>query len=348
MTALRGAKPHRRHPNQEVYEMRYRSTPIIAAALLFCLLPVASQAQLSAYSQDFESMDPLGSTALADDGWTVFASVFDATGLPPALYGYGPFTAPNDPSNPAFCNLDTGQGGIDQGFVQLVTLSDYNNSDHANGFRIETNVFQEQIITADHIGQTWRFFFEAKLGNLAGASTAAGFIKTIENFPPFNQTNNIQVDMTTTPVSWTGYEISITLTDAALEGQLLQFGFVTTASNFESSAVFYDNIVFEQVTGTSTPEAGRQLALAQNYPNPFNPSTTISFDLPQAGHAELSVYDVAGRRVATIHSGSLGAGNHDVTWNGRNDDGFTVASGQYRYVLRTPQGQVSRGMTLLK
>jgi hypothetical protein len=37
-----------------------------------------------------------------------------------------------------------------------------------------------------------------------------------------------------------------------------------------------------------------------------------------------------------------------VDWDGRTDDGAAVASGNYRYVLRTAQGQLARGMTLLK
>jgi hypothetical protein len=41
-------------------------------------------------------------------------------------------------------------------------------------------------------------------------------------------------------------------------------------------------------------------------------------------------------------------GNHHVTWNGLTDSGLPAAAGQYRYVLRTAKGQVSRSMILLK
>jgi hypothetical protein len=329
--------------------MRYRSSPIIAAALLFCLMPAVGQAQLASYTQDFELLDPANTGALAGDGWTVFGNAYDPTGEI-FLFGYGPFPAPNDPSNPAFCNMVEFEGGVDQGIYQIQVISDYNSDQHPIGNRLESNVFQEQVIGAENIGQRWRFFFESKRGNISGASTAAAFIKTIEQVPPFNATNEIYEDMTVTPLTWTGYEITIDLTDPLLEGQLLQFGFLCVASNFEDSAIFYDNVLFEQVEGTNAPEdtPGRKVALQQNYPNPFNPSTTIEFSLPQAGFVELSVYDLAGRRVATLQRGELGAGDHDVNWNGRTDEGAMVASGQYRYVLRTEQGQVSRGMTLLK
>jgi hypothetical protein len=54
-------------------------------------------------------------------------------------------------------------------------------------------------------------------------------------------------------------------------------------------------------------------ALYQNVPNPFNPVTTIQFDLAQAGHATVGVYDVEGRIVATLLSRSLDAGPYSGT-----------------------------------
>jgi hypothetical protein len=350
---MRRENPTSTQPNQEVIKMRYRSTPIIAAALLFCLMPAVGQAQLASYTQDFEFLNPADDTALGNDGWLVFGNVYDLP-VDTLLFGYGPFAAPNVPSNPAFCNMVELEGGVDQGIYQIQVLSDYNCCSpppgHSTGDLVQSNVFHEQTIGAENIGQTWRFFFESKRGNIAGASTAAAFIKTIDPSDNFNATNEIYEDQTATPLTWTGYEITITLDDPALEGQLLQFGFLCEATLFEPSAIFYDNVLFEQVEGTNAPEGtpDRKVALGQNYPNPFNPSTTIEFSLPQAGFVELSVYDLAGRRVATLQRGELGAGDHDVSWDGRTDEGAMVASGQYRYVLRTDQGQVSRGMTLLK
>ena len=62
----------------------------------------------------------------------------------------------------------------------------------------------------------------------------------------------------------------------------------------------------------------------------------------------MSVFDLAGRRVATLHRGELGAGEHHVIWNGKTDSGAAAAAGQYRYVLKTADGQVARSMVLLK
>jgi flagellar hook assembly protein FlgD len=62
----------------------------------------------------------------------------------------------------------------------------------------------------------------------------------------------------------------------------------------------------------------------------------------------ISIYDLAGRRVATLQEGEMESGEHSVVWNGRSDNGDPVASGQYRYVMKTAEGQVSRSMILLK
>jgi hypothetical protein len=101
-------------------------------------------------------------------------------------------------------------------------------------------------------------------------------------------------------------------------------------------------------TATAVHEGDRPAsrgALAQNWPNPFNPVTTIEFTLHKAGVAEIDVYDVRGRSVASLTSGPHEAGSHRVTW--RAGDG--VSSGVYFYRLRL-NGQVidTRRMILLK
>jgi hypothetical protein len=89
--------------------------------------------------------------------------------------------------------------------------------------------------------------------------------------------------------------------------------------------------------------------LAQNSPNPFNPSTTIRFSLAAAGKARLIVYDVRGRRVATLLDRALPAGEARVAWNGRNDAGVSVGSGVYFYQLSTASGpDETRKMVLAK
>ncbi len=85
--------------------------------------------------------------------------------------------------------------------------------------------------------------------------------------------------------------------------------------------------------GTSIGDVGglgvgvpRVFMLEQNYPNPFNPSTTIAYQVSQAGPLAVRVYDLQGRLVATLANGDHAAGTHQVTWDAAN-----MASGTYFY-----------------
>ncbi|MBD3367314.1 MAG: T9SS type A sorting domain-containing protein, partial [Candidatus Eisenbacteria bacterium] len=91
------------------------------------------------------------------------------------------------------------------------------------------------------------------------------------------------------------------------------------------------------------------LGLAQNVPNPFNPVTTIAFSVPSGGaELDLSVYTVDGRIVARLASGDFPAGDHQVTWDGRDGAGRSVSSGVYFVRLSGKGAQQVRKMTLLK
>lgn len=101
--------------------------------------------------------------------------------------------------------------------------------------------------------------------------------------------------------------------------------------------------------GTVTAvKAPRTLGLERNVPNPFNPSTTIAFSIPREGEVRLTVYDLRGRRVATLVDTVLPAGPHRRTWDGCDDRGRPLASGTYFYRLNTGDRALSRKMLLLK
>ncbi len=204
------------------------------------------------YEQDFESLDLMGETALSDEDWVVFGNVFDDQGG--YRYGYGAFPAPN--GGAAFSAIATGQGGPEQGDQQLSIYDDYNNADHAKGWLIESNVFQERTITADDVGKTLRFAFDAKRGNINDAadplcpctSTAFAFIKTLNPAAGFATTNLVQQETTALPDTWNRYTLTLAI-DGGLVGQLLQVGFQANATLYQPSGVFYDNLV---VSSTST------------------------------------------------------------------------------------------------
>ena len=75
--------------------------------------------------------------------------------------------------------------------------------------------------------------------------------------------------------------------------------------------------------------------LLQNYPNPFNQETKILFYLPKSGYTSIQVFDINGRLVKKlIHGQVLQQGNHEVCWDGRNQNNEDVSSGVYLCSLR--------------
>jgi len=107
--------------------------------------------------------------------------------------------------------------------------------------------------------------------------------------------------------------------------------------------------VSNQVGVESEPSIPDVFELSQNYPNPFNSKTMISFSLESPEDVELVVYDLLGRRVATLYSGRANAGRTDISWDTRSSSGDDIASGVYYYRLAIRGGEsLTRRMTLLK
>ena len=87
----------------------------------------------------------------------------------------------------------------------------------------------------------------------------------------------------------------------------------------------------------------KSFELSQNYPNPFNPTTTISFQLPEASFITLKVFDALGTEVATIAEGRYPAGVHEVNFNAEN-----ISSGLYMYRIISGANELTRKMMVIK
>jgi hypothetical protein len=83
--------------------------------------------------------------------------------------------------------------------------------------------------------------------------------------------------------------------------------------------------------------------LEQNFPNPFNPTTTINFSIPLSSYVNLSVYDLAGRKVEELINRELNFGGHNVLFDASN-----LSSGIYFYKLESGSFSQTRKMILIK
>jgi hypothetical protein len=91
---------------------------------------------------------------------------------------------------------------------------------------------------------------------------------------------------------------------------------------------------------TNTPEIYQ---LDQNYPNPFNPETTIRYHLPVQGKVKLVIYDILGKKVATLVDDELSAGEYRINWNAGH-----MPTGVYFYRLEAGEFVQTRKLLLIK
>ena len=118
-----------------------------------------------------------------------------------------------------------------------------------------------------------------------------------------------------------------------------------------SGAGFSDDGIGEEIVmGTiciedkiASAELPSSIEMLQAWPNPFNPTTNVNYSLAETGYASLKVYDLAGREVAELVNGLVGAGEHEVVFNGQS-----LASGIYLAVLQTESATQVQRLTLLK
>ena len=106
-----------------------------------------------------------------------------------------------------------------------------------------------------------------------------------------------------------------------------------------------DVIVLDIETKPALP---KHYALHSNYPNPFNPSTRLRYDLPKAGPANLTVYDIQGRAVRILLAGEQSAGAKELLWDARDERGHPVPSGVYFARLTAPGFARTIKMVLLR
>lgn len=83
--------------------------------------------------------------------------------------------------------------------------------------------------------------------------------------------------------------------------------------------------------------------LKQNYPNPFNPTTTILYQIPQAGNVSLKVYNITGTEVAALVNGFKQPGSYSVEF-----DASTLTSGVYFYKIAVNNFSEIKKMVLLR
>jgi len=105
--------------------------------------------------------------------------------------------------------------------------------------------------------------------------------------------------------------------------------------------------VRECTAGAGGPGADETIALGAASPNPLRTTTHFALTVSSASDVDLAVFDLAGRRIATVYKGRMQAGTRDFSWNRTRDDGRTVGSGVYFYRATSVGHVVSRKLMVL-
>jgi 3',5'-cyclic AMP phosphodiesterase CpdA len=105
-----------------------------------------------------------------------------------------------------------------------------------------------------------------------------------------------------------------------------------------------DLVINDPVAGI-VPEVGAltKPVISGNLPNPFSSRTTVRFGIPEEGHVALALYDVAGKRVASLAADTYPAGYHEVVW----ENNGTAGTGLYFLRLTFGTDEVTHKVIIL-
>ncbi|MCI4670623.1 MAG: HYR domain-containing protein, partial [Bacteroidia bacterium] len=119
--------------------------------------------------------------------------------------------------------------------------------------------------------------------------------------------------------SQTSFEINSALTESkALDMAKSRMGIGTIGGNVQVGAM----------TTSIDDDAFEGFALGQNSPNPFAEMTSLNFSLGQPQEVQISIFSMNGQLVRRF-SGKFGTGQHEISWDGRNESGMKLGSGVY-------------------
>ena len=243
------------------------SLTALALAVTVAFAPTSSAA-LTTYTQNFEGMTPNQGFSdptipfvndLEADGWQIYGIVYNENPYnnPSAsiFAQYGAFPAANGNdgmgSNGSIQGVADGQGGASQGTRVLSKYSDYNNENQLTGY-VSASTYQEQVIGAGDVGNTWKFSYDAKIGDLTGDSSAFAYMLALD-FGGGGE-SFVSNDSTGLPFDWMRYSLELLITQEMV-GDTLSFGFGAVSTNYTPSGVFYDNLEFDQVSAVPVPAA---------------------------------------------------------------------------------------------
>jgi len=136
------------------------------------------------------------------------------------------------------------------------------------------------------------------------------------------------------------------------DGEMVTLRFKVKGNSMEGSSVYLNEAMLNEELVISGENIGASIpktfSLGQNYPNPFNPDTRINYQLPEATHVSIVIYNLVGQVVRTLVNEDKPAGTFEVIWDNKNDEGIHLSSGVYIYRMRAGSFSMTRKMIFMK
>ena len=289
----------------------------------------------------------------SEDEWEQSAKLYDATGVSSDLFGY------SITSSEVFIEATTessalhdfggflyvgAPGNINEG-SKTGSVSLYEKSEDGS-WVLNTKLVEESSEHNDHFGISIAandyggFYVGASRASQTSASQT-GTVYQYEIFSFFDVTPEAEVNIISINESGEfdnfGYEV------AADEYTLLVSSpHADVESTSNSGQVYFFDYNF--VSNEETPgEEITEYKLEQNYPNPFNPTTSINYQVKDAGVVKLTVYNLLGQAVQVLVNEQQAIGSYTATFNASS-----LASGFYFYTLEVNDFSSTKKMMLIK
>jgi hypothetical protein len=148
------------------------------------------------------------------------------------------------------------------------------------------------------------------------------------------------------PPNWTGY-ICVTADASVASGTQCCPKVTFYCDNQPAEITLCTTTCLWSTTGTPPGGLGSNLAVRART-NPILGSTTFNYVVPEAGQAEIEIFDLTGRLVRTLLSAPVPAGAGSVSWDGRGGEGRTLPAGVYLVRLRLAGKSVTQKVQLMR
>ncbi len=235
--------------------------------------------------------------------------------------GRSPYAAPASPPSPDLY-ITSGKQTVELKWSDISQIPNIETGvDDFAGYRVYRKVLVVDTVLSD---STWEMLWDSKK---AGTPNATEYVDS-------NVVDGVE------------YQYAVTCYNNGTQN------FRDPGVSLESS-VYWNvaNITVGSATNVKNDEPliKKEFALHQNYPNPFNPATNIKYDLPTYSTVSLEIFNILGQKVRTlIDHQFMNPGSYTMQWNGKDDEGNQVASGEYIYKIQTDHFTDSKKMLLLK